>query len=244
MPPQRAFGPAPSHETWGWTFISRGWSCPWPNWQVGGILGYFQTCALSEDFADEGDEIGASGTAERPTDLGADETWTRGASNLEGPPSRVIQTLTRSPAGASHWSGSFGVRHVNVGTAVEAGAPWGWRQMWTDLSLVLPIPQCLVIIIDCCICELTRVLACAMSGSCLPGWVGHVHHIAPVTAALEFPGESTDGTPGRFFRLELAGLFHCRWTQRGRLQGMAGGGAIGEGGCYTPSKVGWLPTLP
>lgn len=46
------------------------------------------------------------------------------------------------------------MRYVNVRTGVEARA--SWRQIWTDLSLVLPIPQCLVVIIDCCICELTR----------------------------------------------------------------------------------------
>lgn len=56
---------------------------------------------LSEDFADEGDEVGTSGTAEGPTDLGTDENWTQGASDLEEAPSRVIQTLIPSP-GASH----------------------------------------------------------------------------------------------------------------------------------------------
>lgn len=56
---------------------------------------------FSEDFADEGDEAGAPGTAEGPADLGADEIWTRGTSDLEGSPSRVIQTLTVSPAVAS-----------------------------------------------------------------------------------------------------------------------------------------------
>lgn len=65
---------------------------------------------LSEDFADEGDEVGASGTAEGPTDLGADENWPGGASDLEEPPSRVIQTLILSPTGASHWSRSLKVR--------------------------------------------------------------------------------------------------------------------------------------
>lgn len=62
---------------------------------------------LSEDFAVEGDEVGTSGTAEGPADLGADENWTRGASELEEAPPRVIQTSILNPIGASHRSCSL-----------------------------------------------------------------------------------------------------------------------------------------
>lgn len=80
-----------------------------------------------------------------------------------------------------------------------------------------------------------------MSRGRLPGWVGSVNHVAPVTATLEFSEDSMDGTPKEFAGLEPARLLHCRWTQWGRSQGMAGGGAIGEDAAPI---VGWLLTLP
>lgn len=67
-----------------------------------------------------------------------------------------------------------------------------------------------------------------MSRGRLPGWAGSVNHVAPVTATLEFSEDSMDGTPGRICRPEPARLLRCRWTQRGRSQGMAGEGDTGE----------------
>lgn len=67
-----------------------------------------------------------------------------------------------------------------------------------------------------------------MSRGRLPGWVGSVNHVAPVTATPEFSEDSMDGTLGRICRPEPARLLHCRWTQWGTSQGTAGGGAIGD----------------
>lgn len=74
-----------------------------------------------EDFAVEGDEVGTPGTAEGPADLGADENWTRGASELEEAPPRVAQTSILSPTGAPHWSCSLHVRR-EVWRPEHAGA--------------------------------------------------------------------------------------------------------------------------
>lgn len=73
------------------------------------------------NFAVEGDEVGTPGTAEGPADLGADENWTRGASELEEAPPRVTQTSILSPTGAPHWSCSLHVRR-EVWRPEHAGA--------------------------------------------------------------------------------------------------------------------------
>lgn len=77
----------------------------------------FCSLAWTKDFAVEGDEVGTPGTAEGPADLGADENWTRGASELEEAPPRVTQTSILSPTGAPHWSCSLHVRRE-------------WDQLW------------------------------------------------------------------------------------------------------------------